>query len=229
MDIEEDFNQRVYLVQGDITAIRCDVIFNVTDEALSVRSLPSQAIMARGGPKLRNAFKQLRLSTGESRMTKAYGLPAKAVIHIAAPTTEDPGLLKGAIETALTMAVEKGYRTIVSSSPIFLFIFFTTLLDSYLPFVFISLPSICVYYSASLHSHQRHILVPPQSPHTLSSLLRMSPCELFANGSPIQRTTCRFLFLLLSLSIGQSLSTLSIFRSPSTIPLHHLQIHSWID
>ncbi|KAA6379676.1 MAG: hypothetical protein EZS28_024797 [Streblomastix strix] len=77
IDIEDDINQRIFVIQGDITAIECDAIVNVTDEQLNVESLVSQAILARGGIKMQKAMKKLSLSTGECRMTKGYRLPVK--------------------------------------------------------------------------------------------------------------------------------------------------------
>ncbi|KAK2961314.1 hypothetical protein BLNAU_3760 [Blattamonas nauphoetae] len=112
IDIEEDINQRVFVVQGDITAIECDGIINITDEHLHTDSLPSQAILARGGPNLKKKFKQLVISCGECRATAGYGLKAKNVIHVAIPLSEQPTLLRSAVDSALTMAVDNDMKSV---------------------------------------------------------------------------------------------------------------------
>ncbi|CAH1233441.1 GDAP2 [Branchiostoma lanceolatum] len=85
--VNEDFNRKVVLWEGDITALNCTAIVNTTNETLTDRNLISERIFQAAGPDLRaecsNHVKTCR--TGEAKMTKGYNLPARYVIHTVGP------------------------------------------------------------------------------------------------------------------------------------------------
>ncbi|XP_078698394.1 protein GDAP2 homolog isoform X2 [Branchiostoma floridae x Branchiostoma belcheri] len=85
--VNDELNRKVVLWEGDITTLNCTAIVNTTNETLTDRNLISERIFQAAGPDLRaecsNHLKTCR--TGEAKMTKGYGLPARYVIHTVGP------------------------------------------------------------------------------------------------------------------------------------------------
>ncbi|XP_043112897.1 ADP-ribose glycohydrolase MACROD1 isoform X2 [Puntigrus tetrazona] len=76
----EELNKKISLFSGDITKLEIDAVANAVDGAIH-----------RGaGPLLRKECATLNgCETGEAKITGAYGLPAKYVIHTVGPIVHD--------------------------------------------------------------------------------------------------------------------------------------------
>lgn len=76
----------IKLIRHDITKINCDAIVSPENHSCIAYGGTSLAIQTAGGEKLRRECEKLgRISSGESKITKAYDLPCKYVIHTAGP------------------------------------------------------------------------------------------------------------------------------------------------
>jgi O-acetyl-ADP-ribose deacetylase (regulator of RNase III) len=84
--VDPELNAQVYLYEGKIWSLRIDSILNTTNEGMSDRSGVSGKILQHAGPQLEDEIYQTEgCRTGECRMTRAYLLPCKKIIHTVGP------------------------------------------------------------------------------------------------------------------------------------------------
>jgi O-acetyl-ADP-ribose deacetylase len=77
---------RLEIVEGDITRFAADVIVNAASHSLLGLAGLSGALLAAAGPELRDECAALDgCAAGEAKITKAYRLPARHVIHTVGP------------------------------------------------------------------------------------------------------------------------------------------------
>ncbi len=102
------------IINADITRMECDAIVNPTNRYMQPGGGADEAIHAAAGPELLEYCRSLGgLSVGEAKITPAFGLPCRYVIHTAGPVWEDglSGeriLLRSCYENALRLAEEQG-------------------------------------------------------------------------------------------------------------------------
>ena len=119
----------IYVWQGDITTIACDAIVNAANSALTGCYYPchgciDNAIHSYAGVQLRLACDAIIKAqgheepTGTAKITEAYNLPCKYVLHTVGPiitgalTKQDEELLVSCYRSCLALAEEYGLKSI---------------------------------------------------------------------------------------------------------------------
>ena len=109
---------RFSIAVGDITRSEAEAIVNAANTTLLGGSGVDGAIHAAAGPELLAACRALGgCPTGEARITRGYRLPARWVIHTPGPiwrggTRGEPALLAACYRSCLTLAADRGIRTV---------------------------------------------------------------------------------------------------------------------
>jgi len=107
---------QIEIIEADITTLRVDAIVNAANETLLGGGGVDGAIHRAAGPELLDACRALpqvrpnvRCPTGEARITPAFRLPARFVIHTVGPVwrggaSGEQGLLAGCYRSSLQLA-----------------------------------------------------------------------------------------------------------------------------
>lgn len=110
--------QTIKVVQADITKLHVDAIVNAANKTLLGGGGVDGAIHSAAGKELKEECKTLGgCETGQSKITDAYKLPCKKVIHTVGPVWNggkhhEAKLLASCYDTAMILVEENGIKTI---------------------------------------------------------------------------------------------------------------------
>lgn len=119
----------IYLWQGDITTLRCDAIVNAANSGMTGCYVPchgciDNCIHTYAGIQLRQECAAIMREqgreeeTGKAKITRAYNLPCKYVLHTVGPiitgplTGQDEKLLASCYRSCLELAEQYGIKSI---------------------------------------------------------------------------------------------------------------------
>lgn len=122
-------SEGIYLWQGDITTLRCDAIVNAANSGMTGCYVPchgciDNCIHTYAGVQLRQECAAIMREqgreeeTGKAKITRAYNLPCKYVLHTVGPiitgplTGQDEKLLASCYRSCLELAEQYGIKSI---------------------------------------------------------------------------------------------------------------------
>jgi O-acetyl-ADP-ribose deacetylase (regulator of RNase III) len=115
------FRAHLEAIEDDIAGLEIVAIVNAANEPLIMGGDVDGAIRRRAGPEMETELRRIgRCATGEAVLTRGHRLPAKFVIHTAAPVWHEEGatreakirLLGDCYRNALTCAHDNGISEI---------------------------------------------------------------------------------------------------------------------
>lgn len=110
--------ERISVIQGDITKLDVDAITNAANEAMLGGGGVDGAIHRAAGPLLLDECRKVGgCPTGEARITGGYNLPAKYIIHTVGPVWDGGGygeteLLASCYRNVLPLAEQHDVKSI---------------------------------------------------------------------------------------------------------------------
>lgn len=122
-------NSRLYILQGDITTLKCDAIVNACNSQMlgcfsPVHACIDNFIHTYAGVQLRLKMNEIMQEqgheepTGQAKITHGYNLPAKYILHTVGPiiqwrvTEKEEKLLASCYRECLKLAAENGVESI---------------------------------------------------------------------------------------------------------------------
>ena len=116
------WNNKISIIQGDITNLKVDAIVNAANSSLMGGGGVDGAIHRAGGPAILDECREIvarqgRCSTGNAVITSGGNLPVKFVIHTVGPVwhggnSREAELLANAYLNSIKLAVINGIETI---------------------------------------------------------------------------------------------------------------------